>query len=170
MPVFIVTSLIYGLCVLNYPELKPWLAMSGVTVAGGMLIAASLIGALSRKLPTPWWHDGFATGSLLVWFGYWFPLFNDDAPMFHLFPLYFCLLSSVLTLTLINNSERFDDESITQLRYLAKVSRLYPPAIVLFVLIGLTIPEHYGLYAVAMTFFIVRYTMTRCLEIVDRRY
>lgn len=113
------------------------------------------------------WHDSFATGGLLVWYAYWKPLFNDDTPMFFVFPLYYALLTSIVTLALINKAQYFDQESVEYLRHLEKLTRFDMSIIVVFVLISLLITRHYALYPMAMTFFIIRHTMIVCLEIID---
>ncbi|MFZ2406385.1 MAG: hypothetical protein WAW41_14690, partial [Methylobacter sp.] len=134
---------------------------------GLTIMAASLLAGYFKKVSTITWHDGFASSGLLVWYAYWEPQFNDDAPMFFFFPLYYALLTSIVTLTLINKSEYFDRESIVHLRYLEKISRFGINVAVAFVLVSLLITRHYALYPIAMTFFIIRHTMIACLEIID---
>ena len=89
--------------------------------------------------------------------------------MFFFFPLYYALFTSVVTLFFINKSQYFDQESVAQLRYLEKISRLDISATVILVLVSLLIPRHYALYPIAMTLFIIRHTITACLEIIDRQ-
>ncbi|MCK9397507.1 MAG: hypothetical protein M0Q44_18205 [Methylobacter sp.] len=147
-----------------------FLELLGTPVALGIgltLMAVSLLLGYLKKIPTVTWHDGFATSCLLVWYAYWTPQFNADAPMFFFFPLYFALLTSIVTLTLINKSQYFDRESIMHLRYLEKNTHFNTGVIVGFVLISLLVTRHYALYPIAMTFFIVRHTMTACLETID---
>jgi len=138
----------------------------GISLA---LMAVSLLAGYLKKIPTVMWHDGFAISSLFIWYAYWVPQFDDDAPMFFFFPLYYALLTSIVTITFINKSEDFDQETIRQLRYLEKINRISVSAIVVFVLISLLITRHYTLYPIAMTLFITRHTMIACLETVDRR-
>ncbi len=164
---FILCSLALAVLVQNQ---NPFLQLLATPVALGIglaIIAASLLAGYLKKLPTVTWHDGFATGSLVVWYAYWEPQFNDDAPMFFFFPLYYALFTSIVTVTLINKSEDFDLESIVHLRYLEKISRFGIGAIAAFVLISLLITDHYALYPIAMTFFIIRHAMIACLEIID---
>ena len=165
---FILCSLSLAALVQTQNEFLQLLATPEALGIGLTITTASLLAGYLKKIPTVTWHDGFASGSLLVWYAYWEPQFIDDAPMFFYFPLYYALLTSIVTLTLINKSEYFDQESIVQLRYLDKISRFDISAIVVFVLISLLITDHYALYPIAMTFFIIRHTMTACLEIIDR--
>jgi len=164
---FILCSVSLAALVQNQNQFLSLLATSAALGIGLAIIAASLLAGYLKKVPTVTWHDGFATGCLLVWYAYWQPEFSDDAPMFFYFPLYYALLTSFVTLTLINKSEYFDQESIVHLRYLEKISRFDISVIVAFVLISLLITRHYALYPIAMTFFIIRHTMVVCLETID---
>ncbi|TAN70566.1 MAG: hypothetical protein EPN17_04795 [Methylobacter sp.] len=164
---FILCSLSLAVLVQNQNEFLPLLATPVALGIGLTITVASLLAGYLKKVPTVSWHDGFATGCLLVWYAYWEPQFNDDAPMFFYFPLYYALLTSIVTITLINKSEYFDHESIVHLRYLEKNTRFNIGGIAAFVLISLLITRHYALYPIAMSFFIIRHTMVACLEIID---
>lgn len=164
---FILCSLTLAVLVQNQNEFLQLLATPVALGVGLTVMAASLLAGYLKKVPTVTWHDGFATSCLLVWYAYWQPQFNDNAPMFFFFPLYYALLTSIVTLTLINKSEYFDHESIVHLRYLEKNTRFNIGVLVGFVLISLLITRHYTLYPIAMTLFIIRHTMTVCLEIID---
>jgi len=164
---FIICSVSLAALVQNQNQFLSLLATPVALGVGLALMAASLLAGYFKKAPTVIWHDGFATSGLLVWYAYWMQEFNYDAPMFFFFPLYFALLTSIVTITLINKSEYFDLESIRHLRHLEKNSYFNIGTIVVFVLISLLITRHYMLYPIAMTFFIIRHTMTVCLEIID---
>ncbi len=164
---FVLCSLLLAVLVQNQSEFLSLLATPGALGLGLTIMAASLLAGYLKKISTLTWHDGFASGCLLVWYAYWQPQFNDDAPMFFFFPLYFALLTSIVTLALINKSQYFDLESVEHLRYLEKSTRFNAGVMVALVLISLLITRHYALYPIAMTFFIVRHTMIACLEIID---
>lgn len=170
MIVFVICCLLLALLVQNQNQLLPLLASPVALSIGLVIMAISLLAGYFKKVTTVIWHDGFLTSCLLVWYAYWSDQFNDEAPMFFFFPLYFALLTSVVTLSLINKSQYFDQESIDQLRHLEKSTRLNISVLVAFVLIGLLITDHYAVYPIAMTFFIVRHTMIICLEIVDKKH
>jgi len=165
---FILCSILLAVLVQNPNQFLQLLATPVALGIGLTVIAGSLLAGYLKKAPSMIWHDGFATGCLLVWYAYWEPQFSNDAPMFFFFPLYFALLTSLVTLTLINKSEYFDHESIAQLRYLEKHTHFNISVLVAFVLISLLITRHYTLYPIAMTLFIVRHTMIACLEIIDK--
>ncbi|MDT4328886.1 hypothetical protein ACQE3E_09335 [Methylomonas sp. MED-D] len=150
---------------------NPYLALLETPVAlaiGLTLMGVALLAGYLKKLPTIVWHDGFASAGLLVWYAYWKPQFNDDAPMFFFFPVYFATLTTLVTLSLINRAERFDLDSIEHLRYLEKITRFNFGSVIGFVIVGLLVTRHYALYPMSMTFYIVRHTMVVCLESVEK--
>jgi hypothetical protein len=167
---FVICSLSLAILVQNQNHFLQLLATPFALGIGLVTLIISLLAGYLKKIPSVIWHDAFATSCLLVWYAYWEPLFTDNAPMFFFFPLYYALLTSVVTLTLINKSQYFDQDSIDQLRYLEKRSRFNISGLVLFVLIGLLITDHYAVYPIAMTLFIVRHTMIVCQENIDRQY
>lgn len=164
---FILCSLSLAVLVQNPNSFLQLLATPTALGIGLALTAVSLLLGYLKKVPTTVWHDGFSASCLLVWYAYWEPQFNGDAPMFFFFPLYYALLTSIVTVALINKSQYFDQESVANLRYLEKNTRVNSAAIVAGVLISLLITRHYTLYPIAMTFFILRHTMVVCLEIID---
>lgn len=164
---FIVCSVFLAILVQSQNEFLPLLATPVALGIGLSMMAISLLAGYLKKLSTVTWHDTFATGGLLVWYAYWKPQFNDDAPMFFFFPLYYALLTSILTLALINKARYFDQDSVDHLRYMEKITRFDISVIVVLVLISLLITRHYALYPMAMTFFVVRHTMIVCLEAID---
>lgn len=164
---FVLCSLLLAVLVQKQNEFLPLLATPGALGIGLTIMAASLLAGYLKKIPTVTWHDGFASSCLLVWYAYWQPQFNDDAPMFFFFPLYFALFTSIVTLALVNKSQYFDPESVEHLRYLEKSTRIHTGVMVAFVLISLLITRHYALYPITMTLFVIRHTMIACLEIID---
>lgn len=169
MIAFILCSLSLAILVQSQNIVLQLLASPVALVMGLIIMFASLLAGYLKKIPTTAWHDGFASGSLLVWYAYWQPQFNNDAPMFFFFPLYYALLTSILTLALINKSPYFDHESVAYLRHLEKITRFDMSVIIALVLISLLITRHYALYPMAMTFFVIRHTMLICLETIDRQ-
>ena len=127
-------------------------------------IAISLSGALIKILNSNIWYDLFATGTLLTWFAYWHPFFLYETPMFFLFPLYFAFLTALVHILFISKRDRFDQESIDHMQYFSRMGRFHPGLIVAAILISLLLTNHYLLYPVLMSTFIVRYTMTSCLK------
>ncbi|MGY6277079.1 hypothetical protein [Methylomonas sp. MgM2] len=170
MPIFIICCLLLAFLVKSQSVYLPFLIGQPVWLAGVSLSVIFLSAAWFKKLSSVVWHDGFACGVLWAWYADWQPLFDSEAPMFFVFPIYYALLSAWMTLAIINKSAHFDVESRNALRYLQNnLARFDTRLLGVFVLITLMLPDHYLLYPVAMTLFIVRYTLQRCLEIVDCR-
>ena len=168
MPIFIICCLLLAFLVKSQSVYLPFLIGPSIWVAGLSLAAVFLLAGCLKKLSSSVWHDGFASGALWAWYADWQPLFNSEAPMFYVFPVYFALLSAWMTLAIVNKSARFDAASRESLRYLQNnLARFDTRLLAGLVLISLLLPEHYLLYPIAMTLFIVRYTLQRCLEIIE---
>lgn len=167
MIAFIVFNLLLATLALNQNEFLPLLATPAGLGLGLTALASSLLAGYYKKLPSLIWHDGFASSALLVWYSYWQPQFDEGTPMFFVFPLYYALLTSFVTLALINKSRDFDVDSVRYLRQLEKLARIDLRLSIILVLLSLLITRHYALYPMAMTYFIIRHTMTVCLEKID---
>ena len=168
MPIFIISCLLLSFLVKTESVYLPFLLNDAVwLISGGVAIAFFVAGCL-RKLSSSVWHDGFACGLLWAWYGNWQPLFNSEAPMFYLFPLYYAVLSGWMWLALINKCARFDQDSRESIIYFQHhLARFNTCGIGALVLLSLMLPDHYLLYPIVMTIFIVRYSLQRCLEIVE---
>jgi hypothetical protein len=168
MPIFILLCLLLEVLIQTHSPYLPLMLdetvwMAGVVVACGFLLAGCL-----KKVSSSVWHDGFASGVLWAWYGYWEPLFSKGSPIFDGFPIYFAALSGWMFLAFINKSHRFDEASQEALRYLQHyLVRFDTCWLAGLVLIGLALPDHYLSYPLAMTFFIVRSAFQRCMEIID---
>jgi len=168
MPIFIICCLLLAFLVKSQSVYLPFLISPSLWIAGLSLALVFLLAGCLKKLSSSVWHDGFASGALWAWYSDWQPLFNSEAPMFYVFPVYFALLSAWMTLAIVNKSTRFDAASRESLRYLQNnLARFDTRLLAGFVLISLLLPEHYLLYPIAMTLFIVRHTLQRCLEIIE---
>ena len=168
MPIFIICCLLLAFLVKSQSIYLPLLISQPVWITCVSLAMIFLIAGYLKKLSSAIWHDGFATGVLWAWYGYWQPLFNSEAPMFYVFPIYYAVLSTWMTLAIVNKSGRFDLESRDSLRYLQhNLARFDTPILAGLVLISLMFPDHYLVYPLGMTLFIIRYTLQRCLEIID---
>ena len=62
----------------------------------------SLLGSLIKKFNSLVWFDLFSSATTVVWFAYWQTSFKDDSPMFFFYPLYFSMLSALISLFFIN--------------------------------------------------------------------
>ncbi len=169
MPIFIICSLTLTILVRTESQYLPLLFTPVALIATGALAVVFLVGGFLKKIPIAIWHDGFATALLLVWYGNWRPLelFNKEAPLFHVFPLYFAVISAWFTFAVINRSPRFDHDTRETLRYVETLARVDTWVLAIVVGLSLLTPEQFLLFPSAMTLFIVRFTMVRCLEVIN---
>ncbi len=168
MPVFIVLCLLLTTLVQTESLYLPLLNQELVWSTGAIMAVVFMLAGWLKKLPSTVWHDGLACSCLWTWYGYWEPQFSKGSPMFHVFPIYYALLCAWMLMAFINKSARFDAESKQALLYLQKyLTRFDSGMMAMVVLIALALPEHYLLYPISMTMFIVRSTFQRCLEIID---
>lgn len=169
MPIFIICCVLLTTLVQTQSLYLPLLNIEWVWMAGAGLAGAFLMAGCLKKLSSIIWHDGFSCGLLWAWYGYWEPLFSKGSPMFHLFPIYYALLCSWMLWAFIHKSARFDQASRDALIYLQNyLSRFDTCLVASLVLISLALPEHYLLYPISMTLFVIRSTLQRCLEIVSQ--
>lgn len=163
MPAFIALNLILGFLAQTQSPYQMLLASSTVFYAGITIIAAGLLLTFTRNIDDAIRYDTLACGVLLSWFSHWHLFFANDLPMFYLFPLFFALMTALVSLVFIGKRDQFDRESLEHLRYFAKRPLLHPALVITAVVVSIFLPSHYLLFPVLMNAFIVRYTLTRCL-------
>ncbi|UOA10864.1 hypothetical protein KKZ03_16050 [Methylobacter sp. S3L5C] len=120
--------------------------------------------SIFKKISVIICYDIFSSSILLVWFGYWKPLFNNDSPIFFFYPLYFALIAAFVSLFFISQRHKIDEESFGFMLSLSKKSLIQPWVVMTFVLGCLAFPENFMLYPVMMTLLIIRFTLTSCVE------
>ncbi len=160
MPLFIICSLGISFLAQTDSSYLSWMVSPVILYAGFGFILCSAIAALSKRIHVSYAYDGFATGALLVWFSYWYPLFKKDAPMFYFFPLYFALLTAGVTLLFLRRDDWVDQESLKSMQHFSNKLRFHPGIIASTVLISLEIHNHFLIFPITMTLFIMRYTFT----------
>lgn len=131
---------------------------------GIALDVISILGIIFKKFPIRIWYDIFAAGTLLVWFAYWKPLFNDDSPIFFFYPLYFAFLSAFVGLFFIGRWDKTDKETLGYMQSIDRQSIIQPWVIMLCVLASLALQTHFLLYPVTMTLLMLRFVVSDCLE------
>jgi hypothetical protein len=131
---------------------------------GLVLAIISMAGITFKKMPATICYDIFASSILIVWFAYWKPLFNEDSPIFFFYPLYFALMTAFVSLFVIGPQYKIDDESFNFMKSFAKKSIYQPWVLMLCVLASLELEQHFLLYPVMMTFLIIRFALSSCLE------
>ena len=168
MLIFIIGCLLLTTLVQTESLYLPWLNQEIVWIPGFVVAALFLLAGILKRLPGSIWHDGFACGVLWGWYGYWQPLFSKGSPMFYAFPIYYAVLCSWMWFAFINRATRFDADSREALRYFQTyLARFDSTWLAGAVLVSLAFPDHYLTYPILMTFFVVRATFQRCLEIVN---
>ncbi|MGZ8152668.1 MAG: hypothetical protein ACXW0Q_07980 [Methylovulum sp.] len=164
MLIFIAVSLSLCFLVQTDSSLQNLLISSLVVYIGIFFVVTSILGAFFKKMPTYISHDMFATSTLLVWFAYWKPVFNDDSPIFFFYPLYFAFTASFMTLYLIGQKHKIDNETLAYMQAFAKKSMIQPWLVMLGVLVSLGLQQNYTLYPIMMTLLMIRFVLTIYLE------
>ncbi len=132
--------------------------------AGVVCMVAAVIWRWLRRASAPLWYDLFASGSLMVWLPYWYPDFRDGSPVFLYIPLYFAFISALFTLVFIRKRETIEDETVAFLQWLSASGRFNPAIIAVLVAAGLFFKQHFLLYPVAITLWVMRYALACSLN------
>lgn len=164
MPLFIALSLSLCFMVQTASALQGALVTPLLIYIGLAVAIIGILGSLFKKWSSTSWYDIFSSGTLLVWFAYWKPLFKDDSPIFFFYPVYFALMTAFVTLFLIAQRHKIDNESFRLMQALAKKSIIQPWVVMLCVLASLELQQQFMLYPVMMTLLIMRFTLAGCLE------
>lgn len=124
----------------------------------------SILGSFFKKRFERIWYDLFASSVLLVWFSYWQPLFGEQSPMFFFFPLFFASMAAFFSLAFIGERNKFDSETLRQMRILSEQIGLQPWLIMLCVLGSLELQDHYLIYPVTTSLLLLRFTLSSCIQ------
>jgi hypothetical protein len=164
MPLFIALSLALCFMVQTASALQGVLVTPLLIYISLAVAVIGIFGSLFKKWSSLIWYDIFSSGTLLVWFAYWKPLFKDDSPIFFYYPVYFALMTAFVTLFFIGERHKIDDESFRQMQVFAKKSIIQPWVVMLGVLGSLELQQHFMLYPIMMTLLIIRFTLASYLE------
>ncbi len=164
MLLFIVFSLALCFVVQMASSLQGLLIAPFVIYMGIFLAIVSVLGIVFKKGPATIWHDLFSSGTLLAWFAYWHSLFQDQAPFFFFFPLYFVFLAAFIELMALGPKPHIDNSSLKQMQAFANNNIVQPWVIMVAVLVSLKLPEHFLLYPVLMTLLLIRLALSRYLN------
>ncbi len=108
-------------------------------------------------------YDLFAIGAVLVWYVYWPPFFVHDTPVFHYYPLYFVFITTVFSMFFVTRPELIDSETLSWLQWLSDSGRFNPVFIMLLVMLSLLFPEHFLLFPISISLWVMRYVLACCL-------
>jgi len=164
MPLFIVLSLALCFLVQTASSLQGLLVSPLLIYISLALAVISIFGSMFEKLSALIWYDIFSSSTLLIWFGYWKPLFKDDSPIFFFYPVYFSLMTAFITLFFIDQRHKIDKESFRIMQFLSKKSIIRPWVVMICVLGSLELQQHFMLYPVTMTLLIMRFALASCLK------
>lgn len=164
MPLFIALSLALCFMVQSASSLQGLLVAPLLIYISLGVAIISVFGSLFKKLPVMIWYDIFSSSTLLVWFGYWKPIFKDDSPVFFFYPLYFAMMTAFVSLFIIGNRHKIDHESFRLMQLLSKKSIIQPWVVMICVLGSLELQQHFMLYPTMMTLLIMRFALASCLK------
>ena len=137
----------------------PWLTQIGllfICLSG----AIYFVGHSKYRLA----YDFFLVGTLIVWWIHWREVYQANAPLFKFYPVYFSILSVLLTSSVINQKHCLDDDQIELIRLIYARFLFRPELLVGLTLMSLYLRQQYVLYPVMVSFVYVRYVFTECLE------
>ena len=164
MPLFIALSLALCFMVQSASSLQSLLVAPLLIYISLGVAIISVFGSLFKKLSVMIWYDIFSSSTLLVWFGYWKPIFKDDSPVFFFYPLYFAMMTAFVSLFIIGNRHKIDHESFRLMQLLSKKSIIQPWVVMICVLGSLELQQHFMLYPTMMTLLIMRFALESCLK------
>ncbi len=168
MPFFIAISLTLSFMVQTQNPLQNTLISPLFIYISIGLAVICIFGIIYKTISPKIWYDIFASSMLLTWFAYWKPLFNEDSPIFFLYPLYFAFMTAFVSLFFIGQRHKIDYETLRQMQSLSDKSRLRPWIVMLCVMASLGLQQHYLLYPIMMTLLILRFALSSCLEADDQ--
>ena len=164
MYVFMLLSL--ALCTM-VQSASPYLKLvepAYIAYAGIAFTVVGMAGAMFAKTGDKIWHDVFASGTLLAWFGFWRPLFKEDAAIFFFFPVYFMLLAAFFELFVFNKQYSFDKETLAELNAMVKHPLAQPWLATALVAGSLAMTEHYLTYPITITVLMLRLALVNCFK------
>lgn len=164
MPVFIILSLCLSYLVETASPFQTLLVSPVITYLGLAFAVISIIGVFFNKVPELMGYDLFASSALLTWFASWKPFFTEDSPMFFFFPLYFALAAAFASLILIGQRHRIDRQTYEHMRAFVEKSGMEPWILMILILGSLKLQHHFMLFPVLMSLFLVRFTLSGCLQ------
>ncbi len=133
---------------------------------GVLLLCITLLAVVLsyKKLPYKIRYDLFAVGALLVWYSYWPAFFREGSPIFHLYPLYFALITALFSLAFIKQREQIDPDALVWLQWLSDSGRFNPVIVMLCVCVSLFLPQQFILFPLTLSLLIMRYALACCLD------
>ncbi len=129
--------------------------------AGVVFLLFTLVdtGGRFKKIPFKLRYDLFALGAILVWHWYWPSFFRQASPIFYYFSLYFAFITAFCSLIFFTKREQIDPDMVIFLHWLSDSGRFNPVVIMISVIVGLALPQHFMLFPVCITLLVVRFAL-----------
>jgi hypothetical protein len=164
MLVFI--TLCLGLCFIQqFAASLQTILVSPLFIYVGLAVALlGIVLTFLNKWPEVVGYEIFSSGTLLLWFAYWKPLFKPDSPIFFSYPLFFAMMSAFITLFLSGQGHRIDKQSLLYMQKFDKERMMPAWSVMLCVLGSLQVLQHYQLYPVLMVLLMLRFAFSNCLK------
>jgi hypothetical protein len=124
----------------------------------------SVVGTLFKKTRHLIWYDLFSSAVLLVWFADWQSYFKEDSPMFFFYPLYYSIITALVSLYVINARDKIDKDSLAIMQSLVNKAIIQPWVIMLCLFLSLEAKENFMLFPTLMTLFLIRYSLASYLK------
>lgn len=164
MPIFILSCLSLGYLADNNHPLVAYLLSPFVIPVMGSVMALSGIGVLVDKPSYLNWHDFYASSTLFVWFAYWHRFFEPDAPMFIYFPYFLAFVSFITVILFVGQRKNIDQETLRVMLKIAGRKPLLSLVVMGFSVASLLLIEHFLLFPIAITLFIIQYSLLECVK------
>ncbi len=129
-------------------------------VLGSFVLTALKLNILRFRLR----YDLFAVGALLIWYVYWPPFFVYDTPVFLYFPWYFIFITVLFSVFFVARPEQIEADTLLWLQWLSDSGRFNPFLIMLLVMGSLFFPQHFLLFPIALSLWVMRYALACCLH------
>ena len=165
LPAFTLLSLCLSYLVSSKASFLGYYANPLFIYIGLFLVCLSALLAIKNRLHFKYRHDLFATGCLVIWFSYWQQFHSiQDAPLFFLYPLFFALLSMVLSYSLFWSRNFLDVSELEQFLRISRIRFFTFPVLMLLTLASLLSPYFlYQAFAIIMSFFMIRHSVVLTL-------
>ncbi len=166
MYIFIAHSLILGLLVEQESTLYLILRSEWLCYLGGFIMLISFLANLFKfkRFSFHLYYDLYATGALFVWYAYWPSFFTYSTPIFKVLPLYFTVLTALSSLFFIKSRNQIDPDALVWLQWLSDSGRFHPLWIMLGLAASLFMTQHFLIFPVMLTLFIIRFALACCLD------
>lgn len=164
MPLFIAFSLTLAVVAQLDSTWLARIALPAVLYFGLAWAGCSVIAMALKKHLVFLGYDGFASSTLLIWLVYWLPQFVDGSPLFFFYPLYFALTTALISLFFVGTRQKIDADSLSLMAVLADKVWTQPSLLMIAILGGLAVPQHFMLYPTLMTLLVIRFALDSCLK------